>query len=410
MCRPAVLFVVALAAAAGRSQDAGPRLTEHVRALSGKDVPARRAYVQEVLEACGARPERQPVKLEDREGANVLWRRAGRGPACVLAAHLDCRPFSPGANDDASGCAVLLELAAGAAKDADPGRRALCFLFADGGIHGQAGTRAFLDAWGGEPLAGALVLDMVGVGDRLVAGPVSPLRDDAVVRLLEAALGAGGADPGPGVVLLEDLPDSEHRVFRRRGVDAALLTLCPREELEAFRLYAAAPDRCVPPRVIRLTLSTRDSAARLQEAALRRALDGARRVLAALQAAELPGRMPNKDLPELRRRLDTLLGQPGGGSGEALERAAASAPRELLRAAARHLEARPGALGPLRETLGALMAPGLAGMLAAPGAGADAFLQGLREIAAAGPLVWEPRAGRLERASSVKQGSEGRRK
>ena len=102
--------------------DAAARLQADVRALAERFVPRDAAhtdnlraaadYIAAQFAAAGANPERQPFQARGAAYANVV---AGFGPAdaprLVVGAHYDAAGPYPGADDNASGVAGLLELA-----------------------------------------------------------------------------------------------------------------------------------------------------------------------------------------------------------------------------------------------------------------------------------------------------------
>jgi hypothetical protein len=132
--------------------------------------------------------------IEEREApfedVNVVGRLRGRGPSelarevVLLSAHYDHlgirpRPRAPegadalhnGADDNASGCAALLELAQAFAKEAQPART-LVVLFTTGEETGGLGAKRYLAA-PAEPLertVANLNLEMLGRPDALVGG------------------------------------------------------------------------------------------------------------------------------------------------------------------------------------------------------------------------------------------------
>jgi hypothetical protein len=67
----------------------------------------------------------------------------GHAPGILMTAHYDAALSSPGAGDDLSGIAVLLETAH-ALKSAGPGKRPVVFLFADGEEAGLLGAQVFV--------------------------------------------------------------------------------------------------------------------------------------------------------------------------------------------------------------------------------------------------------------------------
>jgi len=92
--------------------------------IPGSRASARtRAYIRQQVEQWGWEVEEDAFTFRGVPLTNVLARK-GKGPACILGAHYDTRPRAdqdprperrndpvPGANDGASGVAVLLELA-----------------------------------------------------------------------------------------------------------------------------------------------------------------------------------------------------------------------------------------------------------------------------------------------------------
>lgn len=103
------------------------RLWSHVEWLAAEPRPAGsevlescRVYVTEQLEAAGCRVERHPFAVEDNwgdwlEGVNLVARWPARfdenAPRLLVGAHLDSLPQTPGADDNASAVAALLEIA-----------------------------------------------------------------------------------------------------------------------------------------------------------------------------------------------------------------------------------------------------------------------------------------------------------
>jgi Zn-dependent M28 family amino/carboxypeptidase len=97
-------------------------LRRHVEALEGERHAARspgrlasaRAYVVRKLTALGWKPTLQPFHFHGREHVNVIALRAGADatlPRTLVGAHLDTVAGTPGADDNASGVAGVLEVA-----------------------------------------------------------------------------------------------------------------------------------------------------------------------------------------------------------------------------------------------------------------------------------------------------------
>ena len=193
-------------------------------------------YVHRALEEAGLAVELQPVDAaiesdgERRVGSwNVLGRLAGDGAGTlVVAAHHDSRGASvPGANDDASGVAVLIETARRVALRP----RRLSYLFASfcAEEEGLLGSRHYTRLADLSGVRAMIALELVGRGELLV-GPVPvPPPLWAQAALLRAARRAGerGVVARPLWTLAPrflDLPYSaDHEPFLDRGVPAFLM-------------------------------------------------------------------------------------------------------------------------------------------------------------------------------------------
>lgn len=126
------------------------------------------AYIEETLKNLGYTLERQPFVLRHRLLENVIARKnlqAGL-PRLMIGAHFDAVPGTPGADDNASGVAVLLEIARILAQD-----RAVQnteFVAFNAEEYGMAGSKVLAESYKnkGILLSGMLSLEMVGFTDK----------------------------------------------------------------------------------------------------------------------------------------------------------------------------------------------------------------------------------------------------
>jgi hypothetical protein len=121
------------------------------------------------------------VRTEERRSRNVLATLgAGTGPVVVLGGHFDSVPESPGANDNASGIAVLLAMASEMVK-APPPVEVRIVAFGSEEI-GLLGSRHYVESLGpveSRRLAAMLNFDALGAGMLAVIGD-APLVNEAV--------------------------------------------------------------------------------------------------------------------------------------------------------------------------------------------------------------------------------------
>ncbi len=188
-------------------------------------------YIIAELEKQGWAVETQEFTYRDVRARNVIGRR-GRGPVVILGAHYDTRPRADrdpvdanqpiaGANDGASGVAVLLELARTLAVDKLGNEVWLAFFDAE--------DRGRIDGWpfsvGARHMAESLtvtpeyvvVVDMVGDADQQLYVERNS-NTELTERIWELAADLGYGEqfiPQPKWALIDD-----HLPFRDRGVAA----------------------------------------------------------------------------------------------------------------------------------------------------------------------------------------------
>jgi hypothetical protein len=212
----------------------------HVRALAA-DIGVRgagsegerqaAAYISEELTGLGYAVTTQEVPLpEDKMTRNVIATRVGTGEGIlVLGAHYDTKPPSPGANDNASGVAVLLDLAR-VLKSQATSRSIVFAFFGAEEIAGEEpdehhfGSRKYVEFLTESQLAdvsGMISVDMVGYGPSfhvrtMGKGPAS---------LQQALLSFARAEGFP-LTYKKDTSatgSSDHEAFELAGVPAAWL-------------------------------------------------------------------------------------------------------------------------------------------------------------------------------------------
>ena len=149
------------------------------------------------------------VREGDVQGVNVVAFKSGVSePAILFGGHMDSVPDSPGANDNLSGTAAVLEIAR-RAVNTPLGARSYFVLF-DGEEDGLRGSRAFVKDHPKvvQGLRAMFNFDMVGVD-------VTPLAVGGHASLVDAARKATPA--------LQSFPDSggsDHAPFSQAGVPA----------------------------------------------------------------------------------------------------------------------------------------------------------------------------------------------
>ncbi len=209
-----------------------------VEVLAGKSDRERGGVLIAALKT-----HRIPYQSESYEtGYNIVVRAGSRTKnRLVILAHYDRRPESPGANDNASCAAAVLEAARVVVASVPLPNIAVDFVFSDDEEKGFLGAEAFAAAHGTENITGAASFEMCGIGDAFGIWDVTgKARGSMIVSALKAAgaerkvySGVHGAVPRFG---------SDHRVLSRLGVPAVGVTVLPREDENTLRDYIDNPN------------------------------------------------------------------------------------------------------------------------------------------------------------------------
>jgi glutaminyl-peptide cyclotransferase len=188
-------------------------------------------YIQQELEKAGWKVQIQATTWLGFSVQNIIATHSEFGPYIVVGAHYDNRlladrdpgPASsrpvPGANDGASGVAVLLELARMLPPDSIPVRLVFFDAEDNGGLDNRQwimGSQAFVAALTEKPLA-AVIVDMVGDADlNIYIERNSDSTLTAEIWAQAAALGYGrNFIPTPKYDMIDD-----HSPFLEAGIPA----------------------------------------------------------------------------------------------------------------------------------------------------------------------------------------------
>jgi hypothetical protein len=186
----------------------------------GADLIVRR------LRAMGYHPEVRTFKLPSgATSRDVVARASGESTrVIVLGAHMDSKKPSPGANDNASGCAALLEIARNVAGRPLYASVEFVFFGAEEAVdknpdHHHYGSRRYVRSMSAaqrKAVSGMISLDMIGVGSKLVTRTmgIGP-------RSLSNLLAARAKSSGFTLSYLRDpsgIGYSDHEPFERIGI------------------------------------------------------------------------------------------------------------------------------------------------------------------------------------------------
>lgn len=180
---------------------------------------------QQLLELIRQGPVEVALNVEtasgERTSANVIGTTpGGTGRRIVIGGHYDSVESSPGANDNASGVAAMLEVARLLRADGAGPRPNVEFVAFGAEELGLFGSRHYASSQRIQGVGAMINMDMVGVGDRLLIGN-SGGNERVVDAAMEAARRLGIQ------VTRQRMGASDHQPFERAGVPAVFLHWTP---------------------------------------------------------------------------------------------------------------------------------------------------------------------------------------
>jgi len=220
-------------------------LLEYVKSLENKNNPERGRQVQIILKSLGIEPSIQESRLLKVRNIVVEFSPGAGGKSLLFSAHFDAVKGSPGANDDASGVAVLL----GLCRELKHTRMPIRIVFFD---HeevwlrtpflrlGLLGSLYYVGVNKLRNIAAVYNLEYCGRGDSLSVWPVKNREKDLpAVRLVEKVAADLKLD-----CRLAHIPwlflSSDHLSFRLRGLaNAITLSLLPASQVPVLERMIA---------------------------------------------------------------------------------------------------------------------------------------------------------------------------
>ncbi len=251
--RPLPAAAAAHRFAAGRALIDVRELARQPRPVGSPGHRAARDYLLARMAALELAPRvQETIVARERQGLiraarvrNLVGRRAGRGGAgpVLLAAHYDSRPNTPGASDDGSGVAVVLETVRALAQGPPPARD-LIVLLTDGEELGLLGARGFAaeHPWMAEV---EVALNFEARGSRGPAVMFETGRGDLDLVRVFARAAPHPMATSLSAAVYERMPnDSDFSAFRARG--ASGLNFAFLGGLDAYHTALDTVDRLDP--------------------------------------------------------------------------------------------------------------------------------------------------------------------
>ncbi len=174
--------------------------------------------------------------ITEGQGTNVIARRPGNDQVFVFGGHMDSVPAGPGANDNASGTAVMLEMARVLARSNRP--ETLVFIAFDGEEEGLLGSQAYVQSLSEAErrrVKAMFNFDMLGATDNELVF----IGSQELTTLAQSSAGALGI---PGRAGALDSGGSDHQSFLDAGIPALFFF----RDDPLFHTPQDTPDRVQP--------------------------------------------------------------------------------------------------------------------------------------------------------------------
>ena len=253
---------------------------DYVRALENRDNPARRQRVLATLRELGIEPLVQGSRLLRVSNIVVDLPAGARARRLLFSAHYDAVRGSPGANDNASGVAVLLGLCH-KLKDGRFPIRAVFFDREEAWLRipllrtGLLGSFHYVWKNGLRDVAAVYNLEFCGMGDYLGVWPIRS-KEKRLRAFQEVGKAAARlALPMRAAHIPWFILSSDHLPFRLRGLPNALtLSLVPSSQVPVLEKWLADLPRLlfsrrpVWPEPLSSIHTARDTSSRLSEGSL----------------------------------------------------------------------------------------------------------------------------------------------
>lgn len=228
-----------------------------VRELEGQSDARRREIILSWLDAHSIPYELHRYDVPD-PGVNIVFGLPGEGvtrPEILAVAHYDAFYFSPGANDNASSIAMLLEFFLGMRER--PTRHPLKVIIFDDeepdatrGWMGMRGSRAYVRKFGTENILAVYDFEMCGMGESVGIWPVTELNEGSfLVKNIRAVLNKEGIHHESIGVLPAFYAD--YHAFHEAGFPHAVcLTAIPARDIEDLRRFVTMPAAAIVARAL----------------------------------------------------------------------------------------------------------------------------------------------------------------
>jgi hypothetical protein len=211
-------------------------IKKHVERLERLGNEERGEYIIRYLEKLGMSARTEEYEYKGDKGMNIIAGMDGKEEYEILvSAHYDRVEKSPGANDNASGVAVLLSVLE-KLKDYNP-KGKIRFIFFDDEEDDCGGSKHFVSSNKLDNIKGLINLEVCGIGDVVHIGTYC-FKDETIEydEKINKIIKKASEDLGYGYVELPT-PPSDHLNFLNKNIPATCFSCLPADEIETARKF-----------------------------------------------------------------------------------------------------------------------------------------------------------------------------
>lgn len=154
---------------------------KYIERIAKIDQAERKQAIIDILDEIGVRFVLQKAHVGEHDVENIVVSCNPSDKRLVIGAHYDSVEGSTGANDDASGCSVLLHLI----ERLNNTGHSIDFVFFDREEYIDHGSEGYLNVVGKENVSAMVNLDMCGYGDRIVVSDKGNAGSGAFYGILD---------------------------------------------------------------------------------------------------------------------------------------------------------------------------------------------------------------------------------
>jgi hypothetical protein len=209
-----------------KQQNNGPiDIASYIQRLASPIQNKRHRQLVKILQELGCHYFIQRDRFKDKWIQNIIVP-FGSGKHFVVGAHYDSVKGSSGANDNASGVCVLLELVARYLNT--PPQKPVNFVFFDLEEGHGAGSQAYIERIGKSSIKAMLNFDICGVGNTILVAP----RNNACKPVFNNAIQFTVARKKYRSKIVENLPKGDETAFELKGIPNISVCLVPSQDVK----------------------------------------------------------------------------------------------------------------------------------------------------------------------------------